>query len=43
MACTLAKQGIIHAFIEFFIAAVIVAVTIALYFKNKYSGQKTTK
>lgn len=43
MACTLTKQGIMHAFIEVFIAAVIVAVTIALYFENKYSCQKKTK
>jgi hypothetical protein len=41
MACTLAKQGIIHAIIEVFIAAIIVVGIIAVYFENKYSSQKT--
>lgn len=43
MACTLAKQGIIHAFIEVFIAAMIVVGATVLYFENKYSIQKMTK
>ncbi len=42
MACTLAKQGITHAFIEIFIAAMIVVGIIALYFENKYFSQKMT-
>lgn len=40
MACTLAKQGIIHAVIEVFIAAMIVVGIIAMYFENKYFSQK---
>lgn len=40
MACTLAKQGIIHAVIEIFIAAMVLVGIIALYFENKYSNQK---
>lgn len=41
LACTLVKQGIIHAAIEVFIAAMIIVGIIALYFENKYSSQKT--
>jgi hypothetical protein len=41
LACTLAKQGITHAVIEIFIAAMIVVGIISLYFENKYSSQKT--
>lgn len=41
MACTLAKQGIIHAFIEVFIAVMIVVGIITLLFENKYFSQKS--
>jgi len=41
LACILANQGIIHAAIEVFIAAMIIVGIIALYFENKYSSQKT--
>ncbi|MGE4495891.1 hypothetical protein [Methanosarcina mazei] len=40
MACTLAKQGIIHAVIEVFIAAMVVVGIIALYIEDKYASQK---
>jgi hypothetical protein len=41
LACTLAKQGITHAVIEVFIAAMIMVGIIALLLENKHFSQKS--